>query len=165
MLSNQMHNKARHNSTASCAGLAHSSLACACRRYEREVMKFMKTFLFLALISLVACSINKPLPLYYEDSDRVVRVAHEHLKENSPEMYSEGVKIVSVRLPRHKVKNNIVVSFEPINKDSLVETISGDYVTIVYTVKLIAIEFTTLGKFVSIKFNEMTKRNTRKRKI
>jgi hypothetical protein len=38
-------------------------------------------------------------------------------------------------------------------------------VTIVYTVKLIAIEFTTLGKFVSIKFNEMTKRNTRKRKI
>jgi hypothetical protein len=33
MLSNQMHNKARHNSTASCAGLAHSSLACACRRY------------------------------------------------------------------------------------------------------------------------------------
>ncbi len=27
------HNKARHIRTASCAGLAHSSLACACGRY------------------------------------------------------------------------------------------------------------------------------------
>jgi len=29
----KMHNKARHNRTAGCAGLAHSSLACACGRY------------------------------------------------------------------------------------------------------------------------------------
>jgi hypothetical protein len=126
-------------------------------------MKFNKICLFLILVLLTACSVNKPLPLYYEDSDRVVRVAHDILSKNRPGIYSKGVEIVSVLLPRHGVKNNIVVSFEPINKGTPDEEISGDNITKVYSFKLIAVEFTILGKFVSI--NEYKSTETYRNKI
>ena len=42
----ETHNKARHSRTASCAGLAHSSLACACGRYE-SYMKIITSIVIL----------------------------------------------------------------------------------------------------------------------
>jgi hypothetical protein len=54
------YNKARHNRTASCAGLAPSSLACACERYMPMNLKIITLILALILSgSTYGCAVPK----------------------------------------------------------------------------------------------------------
>jgi hypothetical protein len=80
------HNKARNNRTASCAGLAHSSLACACGRYGY----YMKIQIFLILTILPFCANSGSL--FSFDRHDVLLSALSQIEKHYPELAKKGLK-------------------------------------------------------------------------